>query len=197
MKTITYFSGARAGARPEYEQAARQVGDYIGRKTCLAKYGGSSTGLMGAFCFSLKAAAEESRSGARIIGILPKKYVTVNKPETLGIEYIVTETMVERKHLLLGGSDAFLVMPGGIGTLDEMCETIETDYIPADRDPTLGDYKMRPIFVLNLFGFYDATKAQLEFMKEEKFLIGQKMSNLYFYDTVAEYLAALDRFFRD
>jgi hypothetical protein len=183
------------GANPAYEQAAKQIGDYIGRKKCLVKYGGSSTGLMGAFCFALKAAAEQSHSGAKITGILPKKYATVNKPETLGIEFTVTETLAERKHLLLEGADAFLVLPGGIGTLDEIYETIETDYMPIDRDPTLGEYKMRPIFILNLFGFYNATKVQLEKMKEEKFLIGQKTANLFFYDTVDEYLAALDRFF--
>lgn len=195
MKTITYFSGARSGANSVYEDAAKRIGDYVGRKKCIAKYGGSSTGLMGAFCFSLKSAAEESRSGAKIIGILPQKYSTVNKPETLGIEFTVTKTLSERKHLLLEGADAFLVLPGGIGTLDEIYETIETDYMPTDRDPSLGEYTMRPIFILNLNGFYNATKAQLDVMKAEKFLIGQKTANLFFYDTVDEYLSALDRFF--
>ena len=195
MKTITYFSGARAGTRPEYEEAARKVGDFVGRQRCLAKYGGSRTGLMGAFCFSFKDAAAQSQSGARIVGILPKKYATVNKPETIGIEFTVTETLAERKHLLLEGADAFLVMPGGIGTLDEIYETIETDYIPTDRDPTLGEYRIRPIYVLNLNGFYDATRAQLDHMHAEGFLVGQKTANLFYYDTVEEYLAALERFF--
>ena len=197
MKTITYFSGARAGNRPEYEDAAKRIGDFIGRQKCFVKYGGSRTRLMGAFCFSLKDAAAQSGSGTKIFGILPQKYASVNKPETLGIEFVVTETLAERKHLLLEKADAFLVMPGGIGTLDEIFETIETDYLPADRDPTIGEYTIRPIFVLNLHGFYDSIRDQLQLMHDEGFLVGQKTANLFFYETVDAYLAALERFFQN
>ncbi len=196
MKTITYFSGARAGNNPVYEEAAKRVGNFIGRQKCLAKYGGSRTGLMGAFCFSLKLAAEESRSGAKIFGILPRKYASVNKPETIGIEFIVTDTLSERKQLLLKDADAFLVMPGGIGTLDEIFETIETDYLPTDRDPTIDEYTIRPIYILNLNGFYDATRKQLQHMHDEGFLVGQKTANVFYYDTVDEYIRALERFFK-
>lgn len=196
MKTVTYFAGARAGNHPDYEDAARRVGGFIGRQQCRAKYGGSRTGLMGAFCFAFKNAAEESKSGAKIFGILPRKYANVNKPETLGIEFTVTDTLAERKHLLLEGADAFLVMPGGIGTLDEIFETIETDYLPADRDPTIGEYTIRPIYILNIGGFYNATRQQLQHMHDEGFLVGQKMANMFFYDTVEEYLEALTRFFQ-
>lgn len=195
MKTVTYFSGARAGNNPAYEEAARRVGDFIGRQKCLAKYGGSRTGLMGAFCFAFKAAEAESHSGAKIFGVLPRKYASVNKPETLGIEFVVTDTLAERKQLLLKDADAFLVMPGGIGTLDEIFEAIETDYLPADRDPTIGEYTIRPIFIMNIGGFYNATREQLNYMHNEGFLIGQKTANVFYYDTVEDYLAALERFF--
>lgn len=195
MKTVTYFSGSYSGHNPAYVEAARRVGDFIGRQKCLAKYGGSSSGLMGAFCFALKASAEESHSSAKIIGIMPRKYATVNKPETLGIEFTVTETLTERKHLLIEGADAFLVLPGGIGTLDEIFETIETDYVPADRDPTIGDYTIRPIYILNMDGYYNPIRDQLARMEHEGFLVPTKMINLFFLDTLDEYLAALEQFF--
>jgi uncharacterized protein (TIGR00730 family) len=196
MKTVTYFSGARAGADPVYEEAARAVGQFVGRQRCIAKFGASRFGLMGAFCEEVKKAAMESGSGAKVVGVLPKKYASVNKPETLGIEYTLTDTLSERKQLLLDSADAFLVMPGGTGTLDEIYETIEEDYLPADRDPTIGEYTIRPIYVLNVKGYYDHTIAQLEHMVKEGFLVPKKMASLHVYDTLGEYLGALERFFK-
>ncbi len=197
MKSFTYFSGAHPGSKPEYLEAARKVGTYLGPKGCFAKYGGSKTGLMGEFCFAFLDAVKEHKNSGKILGILPKKYLSVNRPDDIGIEYIVTETLSERKHELIRDVDAFLVMPGGMGTMDEIFETVETDYLPADRDPTIKSYTIRPIFILNLMGYYDPTKAQLDHMIAEKFLVPKKIENMFFIDTVEEYLAALDKFLED
>ncbi len=194
MKTITYFGGARAGS-PAYEQAAYAVGQFTGKKKCLAKFGGSKNGLMGAFCRGFLDAEKETHSGAKLFGITPEKYRRVNQPETLGIEFTLTENLTERKRLLLEKVDAFLVLPGGTGTLDEIYECIEQDYLPVDRDPTYTSYSIRPIYVLNLNGFYDHTIGQLEHMVKEGFLIREKMAALHFYNTLEDYFEALDRFF--
>ncbi len=194
MKSFTYFSGAHAGNKPEYLESARIVGTYLGQKGCFTKYGGSRTGLMGEFCFAYLEAQKEHSSTGKIVGILPQKYFSVNNPDKIGIEYIVTETLSERKNMLIKDVDAFLVMPGGTGTMDEIYEIIETDYLPADRDPTIKDYSIRPIFILNLLGYYDSTKAQLDHMVAEGFLIPKKVESLFFYDTIEDYIAALDRF---
>ncbi|MDY0029297.1 MAG: LOG family protein [Pseudobdellovibrionaceae bacterium] len=196
MKSFTYFSGAHKGNKPEYLEAAHKVGTFLGKKGCFAKYGGSKTGLMGEFCFAFLDAVKEHNSAGRILGILPQKYFNVNRPDEIGIEYLLTETLSERKHELIKDVDAFLVMPGGIGTLDEIFETVETDYKPADRDPTIGDYSIRPIFILNLFGYYDATKAQLDHMVEEGFLIPKKIENIFFIDTIENYIALLDQYIK-
>ena len=195
MKTIAYFAGARSGSDPQFEQAAVAVGRFCGKKLCLAKYGASRYGLMGAFALGLQEAAKESGSGAKLLGVVPKKFAKINQPETMGIEFVLTENLTERKKLLLEKVDAFLVLPGGTGTLDEIYEVTEQDYLPVDRDPTYTDYSIRPIYILNLNGYNDHTIAQFQRMMDEGFLIPQKIAAIHFYNTLDEYLAALERFF--
>jgi len=195
MKTIAYFAGARSGSDPRFEEAALAVGRFCGRHACLAKYGASRHGLMGAFALGFKEAAEESRSGGKLFGVVPEKFAKINQPETMGIEFLLTKDLTERKHHLLEKVDAFLVLPGGTGTLDEIFEVTEQDYLPADRDPSFTDYAIRPIYILNLNGYYDHTIAQFQRMMDEGFLIPQKIAAIHFYNTLDEYLKALERFF--
>lgn len=195
MKTITYFAGARSGVNPEYERAALEVGRFCGRYNCTAKYGGSAYGLMGAFAKGVIEAAKETGSGAKMFGVTPRKFAKINQPESLGIEFALTETLTERKALLLEKADAFLVLPGGTGTLDEIYEVTEQDYLPVDRDPSYTDYSIRPIYILNMNGYYDATIQQFQRMMDEGFLIPPKIAAVHFYDTVEDYLKALERFF--
>ncbi len=195
MKTISFFAGARSGTNPEYERAATEVGRFCGKYACIAKYGASRHGLMGAFAFGVKEGAEESGSGAKVLGIVPEKFARINQPETMGIEFVLTKDLTERKRLLLEKVDAFFVLPGGTGTLDEIYEVTEQDYLPADRDPSFKDYAIRPIYILNLNGYYDPTIAQFKRMMDEGFLIPQKIAAVHFYNTLEDYLAALERFF--
>lgn len=195
MKTISFFAGARSGTNPDYERAAVAVGRFCGKYNCLAKYGASRHGLMGAFALGLQESAAENGSGAKLLGVVPQKFAKINQPETMGIEFILTEGLTERKKLLLEKVDAFLVLPGGTGTLDEIYEVTEQDYLPADRDPSYKDYAIRPIYILNLNGYYDSTIKQFERMMEEGFLIPQKIAAIHFYNSLDEYLKALERFF--
>lgn len=195
MKTISFFAGARSGTNPDYERAAKAVGELCAKYPCVAKYGASRHGLMGAFALGLQEAAKETGSGAKLLGVVPQKFAKINQPETMGIEFILTEGLTERKKLLLEKVDAFFVLPGGTGTLDEIYEVTEQDYLPADRDPSYKDYAIRPIYILNLNGYYDSTIKQFERMMEEGFLIPQKIAAIHFYNTLEEYLQALERFF--
>ncbi len=195
MKTIAYFAGARSGSNPDYERAAHAVGTFCGKYKCIAKYGASRYGLMGAFCAGFNESAAATQSGGKILGVVPHKFAKINQPETMGIEFILTETLTERKKLLLEKVDAFVVLPGGTGTLDEIYEVTEQDYLPVDRDPSYTDYSIRPIFVLNMNNYYDHTIKQLDHMIKEGFLIPQKIASLHFYDTTEDLLKALERFF--
>lgn len=195
MKTISFFGGARTGKSPAYEQAALSVGRFAGARPCLAKFGASKNGLMGAFARGFLESAAQTNSGAKLHGVVPEKYVRVNQPETLGIEFTVTENLTLRKFHLLDKVDAFLILPGGTGTLDEIYEITEQDYLPVDRDPTYTDYNIRPIYILNVNGFYDHTIWQLEHMIAEGFIIREKLASLHFFHDLKEYEDALSRFF--
>lgn len=195
MKTLTYFAGARSGKNPEYERVAEDIGRFCGQYDCVVKYGASRYGLMGAFAKGVQEGAKESGSAAKVVGAVPRKFAKINQPETMGIEFILTEGMTDRKAFLLEKADAFLVLPGGTGTLDEIYEVTEQDYLPVDRDPSFTDYSIRPIFVLNIDGYYDHTIKQFERMIEEGFLIPQKIAAVHFYDTVEDIKKALERFF--
>jgi uncharacterized protein (TIGR00730 family) len=193
MKTITFFGGARSGKDPEFEMAASAIGAFCGQYHCLAKFGGSVNGLMGAFARGFLDAEKQSKSGAKLIGVLPEKFSKINNPQSLGIEFILTETLTERKFHLLDKVDLFVVSPGGTGTLDEIFECMEQDYLPVDRDPRFADYSMRPILILNQNGYYDHTIAQLKYMMEQELLIPQKVAALHFYNSLEEFLAAIGR----
>lgn len=195
MKTLTYFAGARSGNNPEYECVAEEIGRFCGKFDCHIKYGASRFGLMGAFAKGVQEAAKETGSAAKVFGAVPRKFAKINQPETMGIEFILTEGMTDRKAYLLEKADAFLVLPGGTGTLDEIYEVTEQDYLPVDRDPSFTDYSIRPIFILNINGYYDHTIKQFERMIEEGFLIPQKIAAVHFYDTVDDIKKALERFF--
>jgi predicted Rossmann-fold nucleotide-binding protein len=148
---------------------------------------------MGAFARGFLAAEKESQSGAKLIGVLPEKFSKINNPQSLGIEFVLTETLTERKFHLLDKVDLFVVSPGGTGTLDEIFECMEQDYLPVDRDSRFADYSMRPILILNQNGYYDHTIAQLKYMMEQELLIPQKVAALHFYNSLEEFLAAIGR----
>lgn len=192
-KTLSYFSGARQGLDPIYHETASELGYWVGTHDVHVKYGGSANGLMGAFARGFIAAAKKTESGATIEGILPRKYERVNQPQSLDMKYTLTDTLTERKHMLLHDVDAFLVLPGGTGTLDEIYECVEQDYLPMDRDPTLETYGIRPIFVANLNGYYEHTKKQLRHMIDSGFISEGKLATLNFYDDMETYKAELEK----
>lgn len=191
--TFSYFSGARDGTDPIYHETAEKLGQWMGGHDVHVKYGGSSSGLMGAFCRGFVKASQETCSGGTIEGILPKKYQRVNQPESLGIPFTLTEGLTERKHLLLDNVDAFLVLPGGTGTLDEIYECVEQDYLPMDRDPTVKSFGIRPIFVLNLNNYYQHTKDQLEHMVKNGFVSEGKLATLSFIDDFEVYKSEVEK----
>ncbi len=191
--TFSYFSGAKAGLDPIYHETAGQLGFWLGGHDVHVKYGGSGNGLMGAFCRGFLKGAEKSGSGGTIEGILPEKYHIVNQPKSLGIPYTLTKNLTERKHLLLDGVDAFLVLPGGTGTLDEIYECVEQDYLPMDRDPSVKSYGIRPIFVLNMKDYYQHTKMQIEHMIESGFITRGKLATLNFIDDFEVYKQEIEK----
>lgn len=147
LKSIAVFCGANAGARPAYAEAARAVGEELGRRRLNLVYGGGSVGLMGAVAHAALS------HGVAVIGIIPKQLTTV---ELMGHpigELIVVDTMHERKARMVAMSDAFIVLPGGFGTLDELFDVVTWGQLGLHRKP-VGLLNVDEYFT-PLLGFID------------------------------------------
>ena len=146
--SLCVYCGSRPGSDPAFAQAARDVGAWIGRHGGQLVYGGGHNGLMGVLADSA------AQAGARVVGIIPRSMVEREWARTACDELIVVDTMHERKRLMMERADAFLALPGGIGTFEEFFEAW------AWRQLQFHD---KPVGLLNLNGYYDRL---LEFMTD-------------------------------
>ena len=138
--SVCVYCGSRLGDDAVYAETARQVGDWIGRHSGQLVYGGGHNGLMGVLADSA------AQAGARVVGIIPRTMVEREWARRSCDELIVVDTMHERKRLMLERGDAFLALPGGIGTFEEFFE--------AWTWRQLG-FHNKPVGLLNLNGYYD------------------------------------------
>lgn len=141
MKAICVYLGAKFGSSPLFKEAVIRLGTQIAHSNIRLIYGGSSQGLMGLLATSVM------DLGGKVTGIIPESLVTQEKPFTSLDEIIITKTMQERKMLMQQKADAFIVMPGGIGTLEEVFDTWN-----AIKIGVLD----KPIGFLNIEGYFDS-----------------------------------------
>ncbi len=126
-------------------------------------YGGGSIGLMGEVARALHAA------GGRVVGVIPRFLLTVEFAFSDATEMVVTEDMRSRKALMDSRADAFITLPGGVGTMEELFEIMTARALSQTR---------RPLVLLNSTGFYDPLLAMMERMASEGFL-RRPLSDLY------------------
>ena len=153
--SLCVYCGSRPGANPAFAQTARAVGDWIGRHGGQLVYGGGHNGLMGLLADATLAA------GGRVVGIIPKALVEREWAHKGCSELHVVDTMHERKRLMAERADAFLALPGGIGTFEEFFEVWTWRQL---------GYHDKPVGLLNVDGYYDGL---LEFMRtgvEQQFM---------------------------
>ncbi|WP_304308819.1 TIGR00730 family Rossman fold protein [Pseudacidovorax intermedius] len=142
--SVCVYCGSRPGTRPEYLESAEATGRWIGANGGQLVYGGGRTGLMGAV-------AEATRvAGGRVVGIIPKALVDKELANTLCDELHVVDTMHERKAMMAARAHAFLALPGGIGTFEELFEMWTWRQL---------GYHDKPIGLLNVAGYYDGLLA--------------------------------------
>ena len=139
--SLCVYCGSRPGNSPEFAALAREVGSGIGRHGGQLVYGGGHNGLMGILADAALAA------GARVIGVIPKALVEKEWAHTGCTELHIVENMHERKRIMAEHADAFLALPGGIGTLEEFFEVWTWRQL---------GYHDKPVGLLNLGGFYDS-----------------------------------------
>lgn len=138
--SICVYCGSRPGRSPEFAETARAVGRWIGAHGGQLVYGGGRAGLMGEVANATLAA------GGRVIGVIPRTLVEREHAHRGCTELHIVETMHERKRLMAEHADAFLALPGGIGTFEELFETWTWRQL---------GYHDKPLGLLNQGGYYD------------------------------------------
>jgi uncharacterized protein (TIGR00730 family) len=118
MPRIAVFCGSRAGASPAYADAAASLGRALAARGCELVYGGAHVGLMGMVADAVLGA------GGRVTGVIPASMVDRELAHRGISDLRIVGSMHERKALMASLADAFLILPGGMGTLDEMCEIL-------------------------------------------------------------------------
>lgn len=174
MASLCVFCGSSPGNRPEYLQLAREVGQLIARRGHVLVYGGGRVGLMGALADAALGA------GGRVVGVIPEFLVGREAGHGGLTELHVVTSMSQRKLLMGDLSDAFLALPGGIGTMDELFEAWTWSQL---------DLQRKPCGLLNHAGYYDALIAFLDHVEAEGFLRPRHSAKLLI-DTDAERLIA-------
>ena len=151
IKRICVYCGSSSGNDPAYTAAARQFGEILARNKIRLIYGCGSTGLMG----TLARAVHDH--GGEITGIIPEFLKAQERLFRDADEIIVTTDMHERKRLMFERADAFVALPGGIGTVEELVEQLTW--------AQLGRHK-KPILIANINGFWDPLLVLLAHMRK-------------------------------
>jgi uncharacterized protein (TIGR00730 family) len=138
--SLCVYCGSKPGDLPAFAESATQVGQWIGQHGGQLVYGGGRNGLMGIVANATLAA------GGRVVGVIPRALVEKEWAHTECTELHIVETMHERKQMMAERSDAFLALPGGIGTFEEFYEVWTWRQL---------GYHNKPIGLLNLNGYYD------------------------------------------
>jgi uncharacterized protein (TIGR00730 family) len=155
MRRICVFCGASPGARPEYSEATAELARLLVADGIGVVYGGGGVGMMGALADAVLA------EGGEITGVIPRALVDREIAHRDVTDMRVVGSMHERKALMAELSDAFVALPGGIGTLEELFEVYTWAQLGLHR---------KPCAILNVAGYFDGIAAFLSHAVEERFL---------------------------
>ena len=145
--TICVFCGSSHGADPAYTEAARRFGTLMVQEGFDLVFGGGGVGLMGEVALAV------SKAGGHILGIIPSFLCHVEPPLQVASEIVVTDSMNERKARMFEAADAFAVLPGGLGTLDEFAEAFTGAQLRLHA---------KPIVLVNIKNYFDPLLALID-----------------------------------
>ena len=158
-KSVAVFCASAEGERPDYRRAAEELGRTLAQRGLGLIYGGGKTGLMGAVADAALAA------GGHVVGVIPHVLVDLEVAHEGISELHVTSTMHTRKALMAERADAFVILPGGYGTLEEMFEVLAWQTLKLHT---------KPVVLLNVAGFFDALLEFLDGCDREGMLRGNR-----------------------
>jgi uncharacterized protein (TIGR00730 family) len=172
------FCASSTSLYARWLELAREVGAALVEQGHSLVSGGGRVGMMGTV------AAGARGAGGHTLGVIPESMISWEVADTASDELVITADMASRKTVMVDRSDAFLVLPGGLGTLDELFEVWTTGM--------LGMHP-KPVILLNIDGFYTGLLDWLRSLVPGGFVRADAMAYLIVVDTVAEALAALGR----
>jgi uncharacterized protein (TIGR00730 family) len=179
MTSVCVFCGSAGGADPTFAAAAREVGAELARRGLVLVYGGGRVGLMGEVATAALAA------GGRVVGVIPRALGTKEIAFAEATELIVVESMHARKALMADRADAFVALPGGFGTLDELFEILTWAQLRIHQ---------KPVALLNVAGFFTPLLAWLDYVVAAGLLKLKHRELLIVADTVPGLLDRLAAF---
>ena len=182
INAICVYCGSSPGTDPAFATTARTFGKILAENGIRLVYGGGSVGLMGELATSV------IEHGGAATGIIPEFLTAKERPRRLGQEQIITRDMHERKRTMFDRADAFVALPGGIGTLEELVEQMTW--------AQLGRHK-KPILVANINGYWNPFLTLIEHMRTQQFLPATSHVDCLVANRVEEILPKLQRASRD
>jgi uncharacterized protein (TIGR00730 family) len=178
VKRICVFSGSSPGADLAYRAAAIDLGHRLADRGIELVYGGASVGLMGAVADSAM------EGGGRVIGVIPQSLVDREVAHPGLSDLRVVDSMHERKALMAELADAFVALPGGVGTLEELFEIYTWNQLGLHA---------KPLGLFNVRGYYDGLARFLDHAVAERFVTKQHRAMLLVGEDLDELLDGLDR----
>jgi uncharacterized protein (TIGR00730 family) len=174
--SVCVFCGSRYGADPRFREAAERFGELAGAAGLRVIYGGGRVGLMGA------AADAGMGAGGEVVGVIPAHLLEREVGHRAITELVVTGDMFERKNQMIARADAFVVLPGGLGTLDELLEVITLRQL---------GYHGKPVVLVNTAGYWDPWIAMVDRVVEQDFAAPDARRLFEVVDTVDEALQTI------
>lgn len=183
IKSVAVYCGHQPGTNPEYIRDAQRIGELLARNKITLVFGGGNVGLMGAV------ATAALDNGGNVIGISTKHVVSLQEPALEGIEVRIVDGLSTRKQEMYDLSDAFVILPGGMGTLDEMTDIMTKQQV--------GE-SCKPIFLMNTAKYWEFFGEVMVHMQMAGFIPNPEDYNIHAVNSPEELIDNLingDRFF--
>jgi uncharacterized protein (TIGR00730 family) len=177
MRRICVFCGSSPGSRPQYGDAAEEIGNELVRRNIGLVYGGGNVGLMG------RVADAVLKAGGEAQGVIPENLMAREIGHKGLTKLHVVRSMHERKALMADLSNAFVALPGGFGTLEEFCEVLTWSQLGLHA---------KPCGILNVLGYYSPLLAMFDHAVEERFLKPENRAFVLARESPADLLQALE-----
>ena len=166
---LCVYCGSSSGKHPEYVEQARAFGAEMARRGIALVYGGGKVGLMGTVADAVLS------GGGKVIGVIPRQLVDLEVAHADLTELVVVETMHQRKTRMFELSDAFVALPGGFGTMDEMFEMLTWAQLGLHRYPCA---------FLDVRGYYAGLRGLMDHMVDEGFVQAGQRDSVWFGDSM-------------